>query len=118
MDKIVNLSKRRGFVFQSAEIYGGSRSTYDYGPIGVLLLRNVKDQWWRTMVQLRHDVVGIDAAIIGPPPVFEASGHLANFSDPLVECRECNERFREDTLDDATTCPNCGAVHPGKDHRL
>lgn len=109
MDKIVNLSKRRGFVFQSAEIYGGSRSTYDYGPIGVLLLRNVKDQWWRTMVQLRHDVVGIDAAIIGPPPVFEASGHLANFSDPLVECRECNERFREDTLDDATTCPNCGA---------
>ena len=72
MDKIVNLSKRRGFVFQSAEIYGGSRSTYDYGPIGVLLLRNVKDQWWRTMVQLRHDVVGIDAAIIGPPPVFEA----------------------------------------------
>lgn len=107
MEKIVNLSKRRGFAFQSADIYGGSRSTYDYGPIGVLLLRNIKDYWWRTMVQLRHDVVGIDAAIIGPPAVFEASGHLANFSDPLVECRECNERFRVDQLEDATVCPNC-----------
>ena len=109
MEKIVNLSKRRGLVFQSAEIYGGSRSTYDYGPVGVLLLRNVKDQWWRTMVQLRHDVVGLDAAIIGPPAVFEASGHLANFSDPLVECRECNERFRLDQLDNPDVCPNCGA---------
>jgi len=109
MEKIVNLSKRRGFVFQSADIYGGSRSTYDYGPIGVQLLRNVKDFWWRTMVQLRHDVVGIDAAIIGPPAVFEASGHLANFSDPLVECRECNERFRVDQLEDNNVCPNCGA---------
>ncbi len=109
MEKIVNLSKRRGFAFQSADIYGGSRSTYDYGPIGVLLLRNIKDFWWRTMVQLRHDVVGIDAAIIGPPAVFEASGHLANFSDPLVECRECNERFRVDVLEDANVCPNCKA---------
>ncbi|MEM7094213.1 MAG: glycine--tRNA ligase [Actinomycetota bacterium] len=110
MEKIVNLSKRRGFVFQSAEIYGGTRSTYDYGPIGVLLLRNVKDAWWRTMVQMRHDVVGLDAAIIGPPAVFEASGHLANFSDPLVECRTCNERFREDQLVDPRLCPNCGAL--------
>ena len=107
MEKIVNLSKRRGLVFQSADIYGGSRSTYDYGPVGVLLLRNVKDQWWRTMVQLRHDVVGLDAAIIGPPAVFEASGHLANFSDPLVECRECNERFRLDQLESPDVCPNC-----------
>ncbi len=107
-DKIVNLSKRRGFVFQSAEIYGGFRSTYDYGPIGVLLLRNVKDQWWRSMVQLRNDVVGLDASILSPPPVWEASGHLANFTDPLVDCRECNERFREDKLDDPDTCPNCG----------
>jgi len=111
MDKIVNLSKRRGFVFQSAEIYGGFRSTYDYGPIGVLLLRNVKDQWWRSMVQMRHDVVGLDAAILAPPQVFEASGHLANFTDPLVDCRNCNERFREDQLDDPSLCPNCG----GKD---
>ncbi len=107
MEKIVNLSKRRGFAFQSADIYGGSRSTYDYGPIGVLLLRNIKNFWWRTMVQLRHDVVGLDAAIIGPPAVFEASGHLANFSDPLVECRECNERFRLDQLEDPNVCPNC-----------
>jgi glycyl-tRNA synthetase (EC 6.1.1.14) len=88
-DKIVNLSKRRGFVFQSADIYGGFRSTYDYGPLGVLLLRNVKDQWWRSMVQMRHDVVGLDASILSPPAVWEASGHLANFTDPLVDCKEC-----------------------------
>src|SRR4051812_14136156 len=78
MDKIVNLSKRRGFVFPSAEIYGGFRSTYDYGPIGVLLLRNVKDAWWRSMVQLRDDVVGLDAAILSPPAIWQASGHLEN----------------------------------------
>ena len=88
-DKIVNLSKRRGFVFPSAEIYGGFRSTYDYGPVGVLLLRNVKDAWWRSMVQLRDDVVGLDAAILSPPAIWEASGHLANFTDPLVDCRNC-----------------------------
>ncbi len=108
-DKIVNLSKRRGFVFPSSEIYGGFRSTYDYGPIGVLLLRNVKDAWWRSMVQLRHDVVGLDAAILSPPAVWEASGHLANFTDPLVDCKSCKERFRLDKLDDPHTCPNCGA---------
>ena len=83
MQKIVNLSKRRGFVFPSAEIYGGFRSAYDYGPIGVLLLRNVKDAWWRSMVQLRDDVVGLDASILTPPAVWEASGHLASFTDPL-----------------------------------
>ena len=88
-DKVVNLSKRRGFVFQSAEIYGGFRSTYDYGPVGVLLLRNVKEQWWRSMVQFRQDVVGLDAAILSPPSIWEASGHLTNFTDPLVDCREC-----------------------------
>jgi len=108
-DKVVNLCKRRGFVFPSAEIYGGFRSTYDYGPVGVLLLRNVKDAWWRSMVQLRHDVVGLDASILSPPAVWEASGHLANFTDPLVDCRECKERFRLDKLDDPETCPNCGA---------
>ena len=107
-DKIVNLSKRRGFVFPSAEIYGGFRSTYDYGPIGVLLLRNVKDAWWRSMVQLRHDVVGLDAAILGPPQVWEASGHLANFTDPLVDCTHCQARHRLDKLDDPNTCPTCG----------
>ncbi|MGY6500287.1 MAG: glycine--tRNA ligase [Acidimicrobiales bacterium] len=107
-DKIVNLSKRRGFVFPSAEIYGGFRSTYDYGPVGVLMLRNVKNAWWRSMVQLRTDVVGIDAAILSPPQVWEASGHLANFTDPLVDCRACGARHRVDKLDDPDTCPTCG----------
>ena len=109
-DKIVNLCKRRGIVFPSAEIYGGFRSTYDYGPVGVLLLRNVKDAWWRSMVQLRHDVVGLDAAILSPPAIWEASGHLSNFTDPLVDCRQCRERFRLDQLDDPSRCPNCGAA--------
>ena len=85
-DKVVNLCKRRGFVYPSAEIYGGFRSTYDYGPLGSLMLRNVKDAWWRSMVQLRHDVVGLDASILSPPKVWEASGHLANFTDSLVDC--------------------------------
>jgi glycyl-tRNA synthetase len=110
-DKVVNLCKRRGFVFQSAEIYGGFRSTYDYGPVGVLMLRNVKDAWWRSMVQLRDDIVGLDSAILSPPAVWEASGHLQNFTDPLVDCRKCGERFREDQLDDPDVCPNCGAKH-------
>ncbi len=110
-DKVVNLCKRRGFVFPSAEIYGGFRSTYDYGPVGVLLLRNVKDAWWRSMVQLRHDIVGLDAAILSPPAVWEASGHLKNFTDPLVDCRVCRERFRLDKLDDPEVCPNCGSKH-------
>jgi glycyl-tRNA synthetase len=108
LDQIVSLCKRRGFVFPSAEIYGGFRSTYDYGPLGVLMLRNVKNAWWRSMVQLRDDVVGLDAAILNPPAVFEASGHLANFTDPLVDCTNCKNRFREDQLDDPTTCPSCG----------
>src|SRR6266567_4285330 len=89
MEEIVNLCKRRGFVFPSAEIYGGFRSTYDYGPLGVLMLRNVKDAWWRSMVQLRDEVVGLDAAILSSPRIWEASGHLANFTDPLVHCPNC-----------------------------
>jgi glycyl-tRNA synthetase len=107
-DDIVNLCKRRGFVFPSAEIYGGFRSTYDYGPLGVLMLRNVKDAWWRSMVQMRDDVLGLDAAILSPPAVWEASQHIANFTDPLVDCRNCKERFREDHLEDPDTCPSCG----------
>ena len=98
-----------GFRFQSAEIYGGFRSTYDYGPLGVLLLRNVKDAWWRSMVQERHDVVGLDASILSPPQVWQASGHLANFSDPLVDCTNCNARHRLDKLDDPNVCPTCGS---------
>ncbi|HWL43441.1 MAG TPA: glycine--tRNA ligase [Ilumatobacter sp.] len=110
LDQVVNLCKRRGFVFPSAEIYGGFRSTYDYGPLGALLLRNIRNAWIRAMVQERDDVVLIDAAILGPPQVFEASGHLANFSDPLVDCTKCKQRWRLDKLDDPNTCPNCGAV--------
>ena len=109
MDKVVNLCRRRGFVFPSAEIYGGFRSTYDYGPLGVLALRNVKAAWWRSMVQLRTDVVGLDAAILSPPAIWEASGHLENFTDPLVDCRNCKERHRQDHLEDPETCPSCGA---------
>jgi len=108
MEKVVNLCKRRGFIFPSAEIYGGFRSTYDYGPLGVNILRNVKNEWWRSMVQLRDDVVGLDAAILSPPAVWEASGHLANFTDPLVDCRNCHERWRADKIDG--TCPNCGST--------
>ena len=93
MEAVVNLCKRRGFVFPSAEIYGGFRSTYDYGPLGVLMLRNVKEAWWREMVQLRTDVVGLDAAILSPPAIWEASGHLATFTDPLVDCKKCQSRY-------------------------
>ncbi|MDX2379637.1 MAG: glycine--tRNA ligase [Acidimicrobiia bacterium] len=110
LEQIVSLCKRRGFVYQSAEIYGGFRSTYDYGPLGSLMLRNVKDAWVRSMVQQRHDVVLIDAAILGPPQVWEASGHLSNFTDPLVDCTNCKQRFRLDKLDDPDTCPNCKAT--------
>jgi glycyl-tRNA synthetase len=108
MERVVSLCKRRGFIFQSAEIYGGFRSTYDYGPLGVNLLRNVKNAWWRSMVQLRDDVVGLDAAILSPPAVWQASGHLANFTDPLVDCRNCRSRWRADKIDG--TCPNCGST--------
>ena len=108
LDTLVSLAKRRGFVFPSAEIYGGFRSAYDYGPIGVLLLRNVKDAWWRSMVQLRTDIVGLDASILSPPAIWEASGHLANFTDPLVDCRNCQARHRLDKLEDPDVCPTCG----------
>ncbi|MBW4077629.1 MAG: glycine--tRNA ligase [Acidobacteria bacterium] len=108
LEKITNLAKRRGFIFQSAEIYGGFRSTYDYGPLGVNMLRNVKQAWWRSMVQMRTDIVGIDAAILGPPAVWAASGHLETFTDPLVDCRKCKERWREDKINGV--CPNCGST--------
>ena len=104
LDQIVSLCKRRGFVYPSGEIYGGFRSSYDYGPLGSLMLRNVKDAWIRSNVQQRDDVVLIDAAILGAPQVFEASGHLSNFSDPLVDCTVCKRRFREDQLEDRD-CP-------------
>jgi glycyl-tRNA synthetase len=114
-EQVVNLCKRRGFVFPSSEIYGGFRSTWDYGPLGVLLKRNVMEAWWRAMVQERDDIVGLDAAILMAPKVWEASGHLATFSDPLVDCRNCKERWRSDQIATSvaepgdSTCPNCGS---------
>ena len=108
MEKLTSLAKRRGFVFPSSEIYGGLASTWDYGPLGVLMKNNVKAAWWRAMVQERDDVVGMDAAIVMHPRVWEASGHVAGFADPLVECKSCNHRFREDHIEGATVCPDCG----------
>ena len=124
MDKMMSLSKRRGFMFQSSEIYGGLASTWDYGPLGVELKRNVKEAWWRSVITERDDMVGLDAAILMHPQVWVASGHVENFSDPLVECKECNTRHRQDHLLDESgfedvlgdreaaleklRCPNCG----------
>src|SRR5216683_1553569 len=108
LDTIVNLAKRRGIAFGSSEIYGGLRSTWDYGPLGVELKDNVKRAWWRAMVQLREDVVGLDAAILMHPRVWEASGHVESFTDPLVECMSCHHRFRADHLSDPPVCPDCG----------
>ncbi len=108
LETISNLAKKRGFVFQASEIYGGIRSAYDYGPLGVELLRNVKNEWWRDMVQLRDDVVGLDSAILQARQVWQASGHEEVFTDPLVECRNCHARHRLDKLEDPDTCPTCG----------
>ncbi len=107
MDKIVSLCKRRGFIFQSSEIYGGLASTFDYGPLGVELKKNVKNAWWRSVVHHRDDVVGLDASILMHPKVWEASGHTANFHDVLVDCKKCNTRLREDHIQDGQ-CPKCG----------
>ena len=113
MDKIVALCKRRGFIFPSSEIYGGVGSTYDYGHYGVLLKNNVKARWWHSMLAERDDVVALDAAIIMHPRTWEASGHLSGFTDPLVDCRTCGQRFRADKLEDAQ-CPRKPSVHPGE----
>jgi len=130
LDTIVSLCKRRGFVYPSGEIYGGTRSAWDYGPLGVELKENVKRQWWRSMVTTRDDVVGLDSSVILPTKTWEASGHLKTFSDPLVECQSCHKRFRQDhlqedyagkkstkdnpvdpdgvDLNESVPCPNCG----------
>ena len=136
VEKLTSLAKRRGFIFQSSEIYGGINAIYDFGPLGVALRRNIRDLWWRHTVELRHDVVGLESAVIMHPRVWEASGHVDTFTDPLVDCRNCNSRFRADHLvtpgqaaaagvelgaeakkavkggklnPDAPFCPNCGA---------
>src|SRR6202035_3001351 len=113
MEKIVALSKRRGFVFPSSEIYGGIGSTYDYGHYGVLLKGNVKNEWWRAMLQERDDIVAIDSAILQHPRVWEASGHLAGFTDPLVDCKTCGQRFRADHLADLP-CGRKPSKHPAE----
>ncbi|MEL0291072.1 MAG: glycine--tRNA ligase [Aquiluna sp.] len=122
LDSVISLAKRRGFVFQAGEIYGGSRSAWDYGPLGVELKENIKRQWWHSMVSSRDDVVGLDSSIILPKKVWEASGHVEAFVDPLIECTSCHKRFRADHLEEAfeekkgrapsslseISCPNCG----------
>ncbi|MGH3624479.1 MAG: glycine--tRNA ligase, partial [Sciscionella sp.] len=124
IDTVVNLCKRRGFVYPCGEIYGGTRSAWDYGPLGVELKDNIKRQWWKTMVTGREDVVGLDSSVILPRQVWEASGHVNAFNDPLIECTSCHRRFRADQLaaeyaertgkdiseDDLSEvpCPNCG----------
>ena len=107
LEKIVSLCKRRGFVFPNSEIYGGVRGIYDFGPVGVEMVNNLKKLWWREMVQKRENVVGIDGAIITHPRVWEASGHVKNFTDPLVECQKCHKRFRQDEVK-GKKCPVCG----------
>src|SRR5881227_3805579 len=130
IDNLVSLSKRRGLVFPSSEIYGGTRSAWDYGPLGVELKENIKRQWWRSTVQSREDVVGLDSSVILPRKTWEASGHVATFTDPLTECQSCHKRFRADHLQEEyaekkakkggqgtepdavdlanIVCPNCG----------
>ncbi len=98
LDQVISLAKRRGFVFQAGEIYGGSRSAWDYGPLGTELKENIKRQWWQAFVRGREDMVGLDSSIILPKAVWEASGHVATFTDPLVECTNCHKRHRQDHL--------------------
>ena len=108
MDTLVALCKQRGFIFQSSEIYGGINGFWDYGPVGVELRRHVKDNWWKRMVQWREDIVGVDTSIICHPQTWVASGHIANFSDPMVDCKKCKKRFRLDEVDGQRKCPECG----------
>ena len=109
MDKLVSLTKRRGYIFQSSEIYGGTGSVWDYGPLGVELKRNIKERWWTSMVHQRDDIEGLDAAILMHPRVWEASGHVEGFTDPLVECTNCHRRFRADMPEvESGQCPSCG----------
>ena len=130
VDNVVSLAKRRGFVYPCGEIYGGTRSAWDYGPLGVELKENIKRQWWKSMVQMRDDIVGLDSSVILPRKTWEASGHVATFTDPLTECQSCHKRFRADHLQEedaekqakksgddvdpdsvdlaTLACPNCG----------
>ncbi|MCI5108890.1 MAG: glycine--tRNA ligase [Candidatus Pacebacteria bacterium] len=118
MEKIISLAKRRGFVFQGSEIYGGLSGTWDYGPLGVLLKNNIKNSWWDTFVKSRDDMYGLDAAILMNQEVWQASGHVGNFSDPMVECSKCKKRFRGDQLEESK-CPDCGGeLEESKDFNM
>ncbi|MCP4297015.1 MAG: glycine--tRNA ligase, partial [Proteobacteria bacterium] len=112
MEKIVSLCKRRGFVYPSSEIYGGLSATWDYGPLGIELKNNIQQIWWKEMTRKHDNIVGLDAAIMMHPKTWEASGHVDNFSDPLVDCKKCKSRFREDKLPEevmtSRICPECG----------
>lgn len=108
MEKVVSLCKRRGFVYPGSEIYGGLANSWDYGPLGAQLKKNIKDLWWKTFVESRDDILGLDAALIMNPKVWQASGHVEGFNDPLVECKSCHSRFREDHIDIKSACPDCG----------
>src|SRR5690348_6902233 len=123
LETIVNLSKRRGLVFPSSEIYGGLRAAWDYGPLGVELKNNIKRQWWKAMVHARDDIVGLDSSVVLNPVLWQTSGHLTAFVDPLTECQSCHRRFRADHLEEGyaqkhghaparglaeVSCPNCG----------
>jgi len=109
LDKIVSLCKRRGFIYQSSEIYGGLSGAWDYGPLGVELKNNIRDFWWKEMTQMHDNIVGLDASILMHPKVWEASGHISNFTDPMVDCKVCKSRFRSDQIDLSAPCQNCGS---------
>ncbi len=108
MEKIVSLAKRRGFIFAGSDIYGGLANSWDYGPLGAQMRKNIKDDWWKQVVEMRKDMVGLDGAILMNPKVWEASGHVETFHDPLVECKKCHHRFRADKIADKKLCPDCG----------
>ena len=110
LDDIVSLAKRRGFIYQGSDVYGGLSGTWDYGPLGVALKRNITNLWWQMFVDARDDMYGVDAAILMNQKVWQASGHVDTFTDPLVECSHCKGRFRADKLDDPNKCPTCGSV--------
>src|SRR3954454_14123556 len=108
LEDIVSLAKRRGFIYQGSEVYGGLAGTWDYGPLGVALKRNIMNLWWKTFVEDRDDMLGVDAAILMNQKVWQASGHVDTFTDPLIECGKCHVRLREDHVDQSKPCPNCG----------
>src|SRR3989338_1440189 len=117
MQKIISLAKRRGFIFPGSEIYGGLANSWDYGPLGVLLKNNIKNLWWKKFVQQRIDITGLDSAIMMNPETWVASGHLNNFTDPLVECKNCHERFRAYIIDLTKPCEKCGTSNMFSDFK-